>query len=200
MCSGRCHSGISGGGAQRNRQVRGPSCWTSESPRIPHDASSGTRHLDIDTKTAAYRWFPGSAGGRRTLGSPDERHGRVAPSPCPLRGTVPGPGGPAAARKARKRTVRQHVVPQGGGAPRIGHRCPGAGPTTGFLEALALRLVRPDHTVPDRDLRTSLRRVPARVRSGFAARDVRAPSERTVTAARPRSPRRAPCRRACFSS
>ncbi|MGW7465996.1 cytochrome P450 [Streptomyces xantholiticus] len=75
------------------------------------------------------------------------------------------------------------LIPQGGGEPRTGHRCPGEGLTIGLLEALAFRLADLDCTVPDQDLRISLRRIPARVRSGFAVRDVRVPSERTPTLA-----------------
>ncbi|MFJ9724852.1 cytochrome P450 [Streptomyces sp. NPDC101209] len=76
---------------------------------------------------------------------------------------------------------RDELIPQGGGEPRTGHRCPGEGLTIGLLEALAIRLAHLDCTVPDQDLRISLRRIPARVRSGFAVRDVRVPSERTLT-------------------
>ncbi|ANB10543.1 cytochrome [Streptomyces ambofaciens] len=76
---------------------------------------------------------------------------------------------------------RDELVPQGGGEPRTGHRCPGEGLTIGLLEALALRLAGLEYTVPDQDLRISLRRIPARVRSGFAVRDVRMASERTLT-------------------
>jgi fatty-acid peroxygenase len=76
---------------------------------------------------------------------------------------------------------RDELIPQGGGEPRTGHRCPGEGLTIGLLEALALRLAGLDYTVPDQDLRISLRRIPARVRSGFAVRDVRVPSERPLT-------------------
>ncbi|WP_411576632.1 cytochrome P450 [Streptomyces mutabilis] len=76
---------------------------------------------------------------------------------------------------------RDELVPQGGGEPRTGHRCPGEGLTIGLLEALALRLANLDYAVPDQDLRISLRRIPARVRSGFAVRNVRTTSERTPT-------------------
>ncbi|MGW0418744.1 cytochrome P450 [Streptomyces sp. NPDC003015] len=75
---------------------------------------------------------------------------------------------------------RDELIPQGGGEPRTGHRCPGEGITIGLLEALAIRLARLEYTVPDQDLRISLRRIPARVRSGFAVQDVRVPSERPL--------------------
>lgn len=76
---------------------------------------------------------------------------------------------------------RDELIPQGGGEPRTGHRCPGEGLTIGLLEALALRLAALDCAVPDQDLRISLRRIPARVRSGFVVREVRVPSARTLT-------------------
>ncbi|MFC8100140.1 cytochrome P450 [Streptomyces sp. NPDC057363] len=76
---------------------------------------------------------------------------------------------------------RDELVPQGGGEPRTGHRCPGEGLTIGLLEALALRLADLEYAVPVQDLRISLRRIPARVRSGFAVQDVRTTSERTPT-------------------
>ncbi|HEX6340109.1 cytochrome P450 [Umezawaea sp.] len=59
------------------------------------------------------------------------------------------------------------LIPQGGGDPAAGHRCPGEPATIGLLEALSARLARLDHTVPEQDLTISLSRVPARVRSGF---------------------------------
>lgn len=59
------------------------------------------------------------------------------------------------------------LIPQGGGDPAAGHRCPGEPATIGLLEALSARLADLDHTVPEQDLTISLSRVPARVRSGF---------------------------------
>lgn len=76
---------------------------------------------------------------------------------------------------------REELIPQGGGEPRTGHRCPGEGLTIGLLEALAHRPACLEYTVLDQDLKISLRRIPARVRSGFAVRDVRVPSDRTLT-------------------
>lgn len=58
------------------------------------------------------------------------------------------------------------LVPQGGGDPRTGHRCPGERVTIGLLEALATRLARLDHTVVEQDLTIPLHRVPTRPRSG----------------------------------
>jgi fatty-acid peroxygenase len=67
------------------------------------------------------------------------------------------------------------LIPQGGGDPAGGHRCPGERVTVGLLGALAVRLARLDYTVPEQDLRIPLRRIPTRPRSGFAVTAVRAP-------------------------
>ncbi|WP_345636769.1 cytochrome P450 [Streptomyces thinghirensis] len=67
------------------------------------------------------------------------------------------------------------LIPQGGGDPATGHRCPGERVTVGLLESLAVRLARLEYTVPEQDLRISLRRVPTRPRSGFAVTGVRVP-------------------------
>ncbi|MFC7011516.1 cytochrome P450 [Streptomyces viridiviolaceus] len=67
------------------------------------------------------------------------------------------------------------LIPQGGGDPRTGHRCPGERITVGLLEALAIRLARLDHEVPEQDLTIPLGRVPTRPRSGFEITGVRAP-------------------------
>ncbi|GAB3204759.1 fatty-acid peroxygenase [Marinactinospora endophytica] len=63
---------------------------------------------------------------------------------------------------------RDDLVPQGGGDPATGHRCPGEGITVALLQALVPRLARLDYAVVDQDLTISLRRVPARPRSGVA--------------------------------
>ncbi|MFJ3160094.1 cytochrome P450 [Streptomyces kanasensis] len=62
---------------------------------------------------------------------------------------------------------RDELVPQGGGDPSSGHRCPGEAFTIALLEAFAVRLARLEYTVPEQDLRIPLRRVPTRPRSGF---------------------------------
>jgi fatty-acid peroxygenase len=59
------------------------------------------------------------------------------------------------------------LVPQGAGDPAANHRCPGEPLTLAVLETLVMWLARFDHDVPDQDLSISLRRVPARVGSGF---------------------------------
>jgi fatty-acid peroxygenase len=53
------------------------------------------------------------------------------------------------------------LVPQGGGDPRTGHRCPGEQLTVAVLAALAVRLARLDAVVPEQDLTISLHRIPA---------------------------------------
>lgn len=62
---------------------------------------------------------------------------------------------------------RDDLVPQGGGDPYTGHRCPGEAVTVALLRALAVRLARLRYTVPPQDLSISLRRIPTRPRSGF---------------------------------
>jgi fatty-acid peroxygenase len=59
------------------------------------------------------------------------------------------------------------LVPQGAGDPRTNHRCPGEPMTVSILRTLAVCLARLDYTVPEQDLSISLRRIPARPRSGF---------------------------------
>ncbi|GAA4608016.1 fatty-acid peroxygenase [Actinoplanes octamycinicus] len=60
---------------------------------------------------------------------------------------------------------RDDLIPQGGGDPRAGHRCPGEDVTVALLATLAIRLARLDYEVPDQDLSISLRRIPALPRS-----------------------------------
>jgi fatty-acid peroxygenase len=62
------------------------------------------------------------------------------------------------------------LVPQGGGDPRTGHRCPGEQLTVALLAALAARLAWLSFDVPEQDLSISLRRIPARPRSGVVLR------------------------------
>src|SRR4051795_4639420 len=58
------------------------------------------------------------------------------------------------------------LVPQGGGDPRTGHRCPGEEVLVAVLSALAVRLARLRYDVPGQDLSISLRRIPAKPASG----------------------------------
>jgi fatty-acid peroxygenase len=62
------------------------------------------------------------------------------------------------------------LVPQGGGDPRTGHRCPGEQLTVALLSALAVRLARLEFDVPEQDLSIALHRIPARPRSGVVLR------------------------------
>jgi fatty-acid peroxygenase len=74
-------------------------------------------------------------------------------------------------------TIREigpwELVPQGGGDPRTGHRCPGEQMTVALLAALAVRLARLDYTLPEQDLTISLSRIPARPASGIVMTGVR---------------------------
>jgi fatty-acid peroxygenase len=58
------------------------------------------------------------------------------------------------------------LIPQGGGDPRTGHRCPGEQLTVAVLSALAVRLARLEFDVPEQDLSISLRRIPAKPAGG----------------------------------
>ncbi|MFI1994821.1 cytochrome P450 [Actinoplanes sp. NPDC020271] len=63
---------------------------------------------------------------------------------------------------------RDELIPQGGGDPRTGHRCPGEDVTLAILATLAVRLARLEYAVPEQDLSISLRRIPALPRSRMA--------------------------------
>ncbi len=65
-------------------------------------------------------------------------------------------------------------VPQGGGDPATGHRCPGEAVVVGLLEDLSVRLARLEYTLPAQDLTVRLGRMVARPRSGFVIEAVRA--------------------------
>jgi fatty-acid peroxygenase len=66
------------------------------------------------------------------------------------------------------REIGEHeLIPQGGGDPRTGHRCPGEQITVALLSALAVRLARLRVDVPEQDISVSLRRIPAKPRSGI---------------------------------
>ena len=62
---------------------------------------------------------------------------------------------------------RDELIPQGGGDPRTGHRCPGEQIVVALLAALAVRLARLRFDVPEQDLEIPLSRIPARPRSGI---------------------------------
>jgi fatty-acid peroxygenase len=66
-------------------------------------------------------------------------------------------------------------IPQGGGDPRTGHRCPGEEIVVALLAALSVELARLEFDVPEQDLDISLRRIPARPADGMLLA-VRSPS------------------------
>ncbi|MGW0564937.1 cytochrome P450 [Streptomyces sp. NPDC003016] len=68
---------------------------------------------------------------------------------------------------------RDELIPQGGGDPSTGHRCPGEAVTIALLEALSIRLARLQYEVPAQDLTIPLRRIPTRPRSGLRITEVR---------------------------
>ncbi|MEV5602724.1 cytochrome P450 [Streptomyces sp. NPDC052299] len=65
------------------------------------------------------------------------------------------------------------LVPQGGGDPARGHRCPGEDITLALLSALAVLLSGLSYRVPEQDLAIPLHRIPTAPRSGFVIDDVR---------------------------
>jgi fatty-acid peroxygenase len=87
-------------------------------------------------------------------------------------GLWPDPYDFAPGRFLGRTADRDVLVPQGGGDPRTGHRCPGEVITVTLLEALTTRLARLRYDVPEQDLTISLRRVPARLRDGLVITDV----------------------------
>ncbi|MEO3811523.1 cytochrome P450 [Sphaerisporangium sp. B11E5] len=70
-------------------------------------------------------------------------------------------------RFAEHRAGMFDLIPQGGGDPATGHRCPGDALAVALLQALVPRLAGLRYDVPGQDLTISLRRVPARPASGF---------------------------------
>ncbi|GAA2285600.1 cytochrome P450 [Streptomyces ruber] len=77
------------------------------------------------------------------------------------------------------------LIPQGGGDPRAGHRCPGENLTIGLLETLAVRLARLTYAVPEQDLSIPLGRIPTRPRSGFVVTDIADVTDAHAPAGRP---------------
>ncbi|MEV6847820.1 cytochrome P450 [Actinoplanes sp. NPDC051411] len=59
------------------------------------------------------------------------------------------------------------LIPQGGGDPRTGHRCPGEQITIALLSALARKLAALDYYLPPQRTGIDLGRVPARPRDGI---------------------------------
>jgi len=58
------------------------------------------------------------------------------------------------------------LIPQGGGDPRTGHRCPGEQITVAVLGTLAQRLARLDYYLPPQDMSIDLGRIPAKPAGG----------------------------------
>ncbi|BCB77543.1 hypothetical protein Pflav_039530 [Phytohabitans flavus] len=87
----------------------------------------------------------------------------------------PDPYGFAPGRFLERRVGPYELIPQGGGDPRTGHRCPGETLTVALLRALLPMLARLDYEMPDQDVSISLRRVPARPRSGMVLANIRTP-------------------------
>ncbi|GHD79621.1 fatty-acid peroxygenase [Streptomyces goshikiensis] len=70
-------------------------------------------------------------------------------------------------RFTRAGRLPDNLVPQGGGDPARGHRCPGEDITIATLATLATELAHLDYEVPDQDLTIPLSRMPTAPRSGF---------------------------------
>lgn len=65
-------------------------------------------------------------------------------------------------------------IPQGGGDPNTGHRCPGEGITTEIMKASLDFLVnKVEFEVPDQDLSYSLSKMPTLLKNGFVIKNIR---------------------------
>lgn len=80
------------------------------------------------------------------------------------------------ARFLHRQVDPDHLVPQGGGDPAAGHRCPGELVTVEVLKTLAAKLAAMEYEVPAQDLRIPFARIPTRPRSGFVLANVRPPA------------------------
>jgi fatty-acid peroxygenase len=90
----------------------------------------------------------------------------------------PDPYGFAPGRFLDRQIGPYELVPQGGGDPLTGHRCPGETVTIALLRTLLPKLARLEYTVPDQNVRIPLHRVPTRPKSGMVLTGVRAPALR----------------------
>ena len=77
------------------------------------------------------------------------------------------------ARFLGREPPRDDLIPQGGGDPATGHRCPGEDITVALLATLAQRLARLSYEVVDQDLSIPLNRIPTAPRSGFVMGEVK---------------------------
>lgn len=87
---------------------------------------------------------------------------------------------PEAFRPERFRETEERpfaFVPQGGGDPDEGHRCPGEPVSVALMERFLACLEATACDVPDQDLTIDRTRLPALPRSGFTIADVQAPRE-----------------------
>lgn len=72
--------------------------------------------------------------------------------------------------------LRDDLVPQGGGDPATGHRCPGEDITLSVLATMARLLAGLTYQVAEQDLSIPLNRIPTAPRSGFVITDVARPA------------------------
>jgi fatty-acid peroxygenase len=85
----------------------------------------------------------------------------------------PDPYSFAPGRFIGRTTNHDVLIPQGGGDPRTGHRCPGEEITVALLTALTVRLAKLDYDVPEQNLTIPLHRIPTRPRDGLLIANVK---------------------------
>lgn len=80
-------------------------------------------------------------------------------------------------RFAGREPDADELIPQGGGDPARGHRCPGEDITVAVLATLTAKLADLGFDVPEQDLTIPLSRIPTRPRSGFVLTAAHDPHE-----------------------